>query len=111
MPCLLAAATRIGWSYPNQAELMFKQARELAKTDDHAGALEAYLFAFDNGKAVYGWGGVRLSYIPVKSHCLARSIHQLSWRCSLGVMPESRCSLMVRPTLMFCLSGFASIDI
>ncbi len=48
----------------NQAELMFKQARELAKTDDHAGALEAYLFAFDNGKAVYGWGGVRLSYIP-----------------------------------------------
>ncbi len=48
----------------NKAELKLKQARELATTDDHAGALEAYLFAFDNGKYVYGWGGVRLSYIP-----------------------------------------------
>lgn len=50
----------------NQAELKLKQARELLLTDDYAGALEAYLFAFDNGKAVSGWGGVRLSYIPAE---------------------------------------------
>lgn len=50
----------------NQAELKLKQARELVKANDHSGALEAYLFAFDNGKAVYGWGGVRLSYIPAE---------------------------------------------
>lgn len=50
----------------NQAELKLKQARELVKANDNSGALEAYLFAFDNGKAVYGWGGVRLSYIPAE---------------------------------------------
>jgi hypothetical protein len=47
-----------------EAQLKLKNARELAKTDDNAAALECYLFAFDNGLAVDGWGGVRLSYIP-----------------------------------------------
>jgi len=47
-----------------EAQAKLKQARELGKTEDHAGALECYLFAFDNSLAVDGWGGVRLSYIP-----------------------------------------------
>ncbi len=47
-----------------EAQAKLKQARELAVTEDHAAALECYLFAFDNGMAVNGWGGVRLSYIP-----------------------------------------------
>jgi hypothetical protein len=47
-----------------EAESKFDQAKQLAKTGDHAGALEFYLFAFDNSLAVGGWGGVRLSYIP-----------------------------------------------
>lgn len=42
----------------------FAQARELAKEGALAEALEAYLFAFDNGHLVPGWGGVSLSYIP-----------------------------------------------
>jgi hypothetical protein len=47
-----------------EAQSNLNRARELAKTQDHAGALECYLFAFDNSLAVDGWGGVRLSYIP-----------------------------------------------
>jgi len=47
-----------------EAESKFAQARQLVKSGDFAGALECYLFAFDNSLAVSGWGGVRLSYIP-----------------------------------------------
>jgi len=47
-----------------EAQQNFERARELVRTEDHAGALECYLFAFDNSLAVDGWGGVRLSYIP-----------------------------------------------
>lgn len=47
-----------------EAEFKYKQAAELVKLKDYARALEFYLFAFDNGRAVSGWGGVRLSYIP-----------------------------------------------
>lgn len=49
-----------------EAEAKFTRARQLSVTDDHIGALECYLFAFDNSLAVPGWGGVRLSYIPAE---------------------------------------------
>ncbi|MBP7863140.1 hypothetical protein KA183_15745 [bacterium] len=48
----------------NEAAEKFKKARELTKSKDFETALEYYLFAFDNGHLVDGWGGVRLSYIP-----------------------------------------------
>jgi hypothetical protein len=47
-----------------RAEEQFDKGRELAEAGDHAGALNALLFAFDHSLAVSGWGGVRLSYIP-----------------------------------------------
>jgi len=47
-----------------EAQEKYKQAKELVLAKDFARALEFYLFAFDNGKAVSGWGGVRLSYVP-----------------------------------------------
>jgi hypothetical protein len=62
MPISSCDENRIQLGQEAQAKL--KQARELAKKENHAAALECYLFAFDNGMAVNGWGGVRLSYIP-----------------------------------------------
>ncbi|MCW5824602.1 MAG: hypothetical protein KIT34_17515 [Cyanobacteria bacterium TGS_CYA1] len=51
----------------NEADEKFTKARELvAKSKDFEKALEYYLFAFDNGHLVSGWGGVRLSYIPAE---------------------------------------------
>lgn len=38
--------------------------RKLASEGKYKKALEHYLFAFDNGRYVSGWAGVRLSYIP-----------------------------------------------
>jgi hypothetical protein len=47
-----------------EAEQKLAQARQLAASGENEEALECYLFAFDNGRFVDGWGGVRLSYIP-----------------------------------------------
>lgn len=47
-----------------EIEESFDQARALAAAGKYKKALDRYLFAFDNGKYVDGWGGVRLSYIP-----------------------------------------------
>ncbi len=45
-------------------EKSFTEARKLEIDGKLEEALEAYLFAFDNGHLVPGWGGVRLSFIP-----------------------------------------------
>lgn len=47
-----------------EARRKFDSARELVGRKQFREALECYLFAFDNGELVDGWGGVRLSYIP-----------------------------------------------
>lgn len=47
-----------------EAEDKYAQAREHFKARNFPQALDCFLFAFDNGHFVAGWGGVRLSYIP-----------------------------------------------
>lgn len=45
-------------------ESSFARAKKLEQAGELEKALEEYLFAFDNGHLVPGWGGVRLSYVP-----------------------------------------------
>ncbi len=47
-----------------EAEKKFEQGHKYAEAKQYKRALECYLFAFDNGHLVNGWGGVRLSYVP-----------------------------------------------
>lgn len=49
-----------------EAERKLSQARKLKAAGKFKQALECYLFAFDHGRYVSGWGGVRLSYIPAE---------------------------------------------
>lgn len=49
-----------------RTEAAFERGRKLYAEKKYAEALEPYLFAFDNGHLVSGWGGVRLSYIPAE---------------------------------------------
>jgi len=47
-----------------EAERCYKCAPDLVRSKKYEEALRCYLYAFDNGHLVSGWGGVRLSYIP-----------------------------------------------
>jgi hypothetical protein len=47
-----------------EAERNWAEGRKFAAAGKHKKALECLLFAFDNGRYVEGWGGVRLSFIP-----------------------------------------------
>lgn len=49
-----------------KAEKAFERGRKLFAEQKYSEALEPYLYAFDNGHLVSGWGGVRLSYIPAE---------------------------------------------
>ena len=43
-----------------------QQARLLARQRNYKEALREYLFVFDNSREVSGYGGVRLSYVPIE---------------------------------------------
>jgi hypothetical protein len=44
----------------------FDRARQLARQRKYEEALREYLFVFDNSRDVSGYGGVRLSYVPME---------------------------------------------
>ena len=58
-----------------EAELdkRFALARSLAQAGKYEQALREYLFVFDNGRGVSGYGGVRLSYVPSEIAAIGRA--------------------------------------
>lgn len=49
-----------------KAQAAFERGRKLYTEQKYADALAPYLYAFDNGHLVSGWGGVRVSFIPAE---------------------------------------------
>ncbi len=47
-----------------QAQAKLKEGDKSFKAKKYTHALKCYLYAFDNGHLVPGWGGVRLSFVP-----------------------------------------------